>query len=182
MSTRTEVVIGFLSIVVILLLLWVGVSFFSYQKDTPARIYSEAQSQPVTSSTTQANGQVVVVQQPVQSEPSFWPYFFWGYMMGGWGNSGYSSYRSTTNNTYYSSPSYQAEEAAQPSWGSDDSAPTSWGSDSNSDSSWSSSNDSGSWGSDDSDSSWSSGSDSGSWGSDSGSSWGGGESGGWGED
>lgn len=177
---------GWASIVVGILLLWALVAFIKYKMDAPAREYAKAPAtqQAVPLATTSALGapgtQVVVI--PQQQEPSFWPFFFWGYMLGGWGNhGGYDSYRNTVNNTYYTSDTYQTQKAQdEAAWG------TSWGasnssSDSN-DSSWSSDN-SGSWGG--SSDSWGSGS-SGSWGGSSdsysgGSSWSSESSGSWGE-
>lgn len=196
LTKNQEIAIGCVSIVAVVLLLWVGIASASYHKDAAARQYAQTNSveaTPVATGTTTGGQTTVVVQS--QQQPSFWPYFFYGYMLGGWGNyGGYGGYMQTTNNNYYTSPTYQTQVAAQAaiesSWGSDinssagswgsNSADTgsSWGSDSSSGSSWSSDN-GGSWGSD---SSWGS-TDSGSWGSDSGSSWGSsGSSGSWGND
>lgn len=127
------------------LLSWVVIAFIAFAHDAPSRKYAE------TSTTTPV----------VQSHDSGLGYFFWGYMMGGgFGHSQTVIYRDTANNSYRSSPEYQAQEAQSGSWGP-------------SKSSWSSDNESGSWGSSDDDSSgswgsgWSSSDDSGSWGGDS---------------
>jgi hypothetical protein len=158
------------------IILWGGIALVSYASDSQARHYA------ATATTTPE-----VAGVPRQ-EPSFWPYFFWGYMLGG--NNGYTQYRTVTNTYYQQSPQYQAQQAApsrpsgtwgavspsaspQPapapskpanSWGSGSSG--SWGTSGSSGSSWSSGGKSGSWGSGGSGSSWSSGSSrsSGSWG------------------
>lgn len=126
-----------------------------------------------------------VAQRPEGFNP--WAAFFFGYMLGGMGESpAYHNYRTTTN-TYYRD-NYIPPTPPQDSgnWGdSSDSVDNTagWGS------GWSWSDDAGSWG-DDTGSwgsdSWGS-SDSGSWGSswdsyDSGSSWGSSDSGSWGSD
>lgn len=142
----------------------VGISLFGwglfagirYMADTPAREYAAAGTSTEVSS------------RPDQTSP--WLYFWFGYLLGG--NNSYSTYRESTNSSYYGSPQYQESVRTVPSgnWGTD--APSA---DSGSDWAWSS-GDSGSWGSD-----WSSSDDSGSWGG-SASSWdmGGSDSGSWG--
>jgi len=162
MSTRTKEIIGVISLICLVLVGWVLIATIRYAHDAPARAYAAAN--PAT--TTNAAGQVVVVQQ--QSD-GFFPYFWYGYMLGGWGN--YGSQIQTTNNNYYGSPTYQAQAASDDvgSWGSDEpDSSGSWGSDSDTGSSYNSDSDSGSWGSDsDSGDSWGGSSDDGgSWGGD----------------
>lgn len=157
------------------LALWAIVAGVAYLSDGTARDYAE----------TNTSTSTYVAAKPDGFNP--WAAFFFGYMLGGMGESpAYRDYRHTTNNYYresYVPPApteYGAwgteQEGQVDAWGWSDDNSGSWGEDTGS---WGSdwdSTDSGSWGSD---SSWDS-YDSGSW--DSGSSWDSYDSGSWGSD
>lgn len=164
------------------LAVWALVAGVSYLSDGAARDYAAATSSP----------------QVVQKQEGFnpWAAFFFGYMLGGMGESpSYREYR-TVNNTYYRDNYRPSPTPPQNSgnWGDSGGDTNGVGDtwDSNESGSWF--DDVGSWGSDwDSDNSGSWGSDSwdsdygGSWGSswdsyDSGSSWDSYDSGSWGSD